>query len=201
MAGRAHDPGWVKVENARPGSRGWRIPTDRVAPEQDLGGYTDAVSVMAGEDVPLRLSSALGPVTVTAFRLGHYGGTGARLVWRSAPLRAGREPMPTADALGTVRCGWPMATRLRTQGWPEGSYLLRLDAGGKARYVPLTVRSTETRGRLVLVSAVASYQAYNQWGGHSLYKGPDGTFGTRARAVSFAIGQFPIHVSPPLPAV
>jgi hypothetical protein len=175
----------VRAENARTGSRAWRIPAAQVAGEQDLAGYTDTVSVVPGEDVPLRLSSDLGPVTVTAYRLGYYGGAGARSVWRSPPISVGRQAAPTTDALGTVRCAWPVTTRVATAGWPEGSYLLRLDAGGKARYVPLTLRSTSTRGRLVLVSAVTSYQAYNQWGGHSLYKGPDGTFGTRARAVSF----------------
>jgi hypothetical protein len=74
--------------------------------------------------------------------------------------------------------------RIRTTGWPEGSYLLRLQAGARARYVPMVVRSRTTAGRLVLVSAVATHQAYNQWGGYSLYKGPDKQAG-RASAVSF----------------
>ena len=180
-----HDANWVRAENARPGTRAWRIPGARVAAEQDLGGYTDSVSVAPGQPAVLRLSSGIGPVTVTAYRLGHYGGAGARRVWASEPLRVTRQTRPTADPLGTVRCSWPVTTQIDTAGWPEGSYLLRLDAGGRARYVPLTVRSTSTRGRLVLVSATTSYQAYNQWGGYSLYKGPDGSFGTRARVVSF----------------
>lgn len=181
----ARDPGWVKAENARPGTGAWRIPAARVAGEQELGGYTDGVSVLPGEPATLRLSSALGAVTVTAYRLGYYGGALAREVWKSTPLAVGRQAGPRVDRLGTVRCDWPVTTSVPTTGWPEGSYLLRLDAGGKARYVPLTVRSAATRGRLVLVSEVTSYQAYNHWGGHSLYKGPDGSFGTRARAVSF----------------
>ncbi len=180
-----HDTGWVKRENARAGTSAWRILSAQVAGERELAGYTDGVSAIPGEEVALRVSSDLGKVTVTAYRLGHYGGAGARAVWRSQPLTARRQADPSVDALGTVRCAWPVTTRIPTTGWPEGSYLLRLDAGGKARYVPLTVRSASTRGRLVLVSAVTSYQAYNQWGGHSLYKGPDGSFGTRARAVSF----------------
>lgn len=176
---------WVRAENARPGTRAWRIPAGQVAEEQELGGYTDVVSVRPGEPATLRLSSALGAVTVTAYRLGYYVGALAREVWKSGPLGVGRQVAPHVDALGTVRCAWPVTTLVPTTGWPEGSYLLRLDAGGKAHYVPLTVRSASTRGRLVLVSEVTSYQAYNHWGGHSLYKGPDGSFGTRARAVSF----------------
>ncbi|MEW1954916.1 N,N-dimethylformamidase beta subunit family domain-containing protein [Terrabacter sp. NPDC080008] len=178
-------PGWVRAENARPGTTDWRIDAAHLAAETDLAGYCDTVSVLPGDSFGLHLSSALGPVTVRAFRLGHYGGKGAREVWSARSVKATRQPAPTTDALHTVRCAWPQTLRVPTDGWPEGSYLLRLDAGGKARYVPVVVRSRTTAGRLVLVSAVACHQAYNQWGGYSLYKGPDKSFGTRAHAVSF----------------
>jgi hypothetical protein len=50
--------------------------------------------------------------------------------------------------------------------------------------VPITVRSTETAGRVILVAGVTTWQAYNAWGGYSLYHGLKG-YGDRARAVSF----------------
>ncbi|WP_344256293.1 N,N-dimethylformamidase beta subunit family domain-containing protein [Terrabacter carboxydivorans] len=178
-------PGWVRAENARPGTTAWRIDQAHLASETELAGYTDTVSVLPGDSFGLHLSSALGPVTVRAYRLGHYAGAGAREVWASDPVAATKRPSPTTDALHTVRCSWPESLRVPTTGWPEGSYLLRLQAGGRARYVPMVVRSRATAGRLVLVSAVATHQAYNQWGGHSLYKGPDQSFATRAAAVSF----------------
>ena len=66
-----------------------------------------------------------------------------------------------------------------TDGWPAGSYLLRLDAhSGAQRYVPLTIRSSDTAGKVVLKNCVATWQAYNTWGGYDLYKGPDGSYGT-----------------------
>ncbi|WP_374968421.1 N,N-dimethylformamidase beta subunit family domain-containing protein [Terrabacter sp. BE26] len=178
-------PGWVRAENARPGTTAWRIDKAHQAPEAELAGYPSTVSVLPGESFGLHLSSALGAVTVRAYRLGHYAGTGAREVWASRAVPATRQPAPTKDALNTVRCAWPETLRIDTSGWPEGSYLLRLEAGGRARYVPIVVRSRTTAGRLVMVSAVACHQAYNQWGGYSLYKGPDQSFGTRAHAVSF----------------
>lgn len=181
----AGGPGWVRAENARPGTTAWRIDTAHLASETELAGYTDAASVLPGDSFGLHLSSALGPVTVRAYRLGHYGGTGAREVWTSGAVPAGRQPGPRTDALRTVSCSWPESLRIRTTGWPEGSYLLRLDAGSRAKYVPMVVRSRTTAGRLVLVSAVATHQAYNQWGGYSLYKGPDKSFATRASAVTF----------------
>lgn len=178
-------PGWVRAENARPGTTAWRIEAARLASETALAGYTDTVSVLPGDSFGLHLSSDLGPVRVRAYRLGHYGGAGARQVWASDAVPAGRRPGPSTDALRTVRCDWPPSLRIRTTGWPEGSYLLRLEAGSRAKYVPMVVRSRATAGRLVLVSAVATHQAYNQWGGCSLYKGPDEGFGTRASAVTF----------------
>jgi hypothetical protein len=74
-----------------------------------------------------------------------------------------------------------------TTGWRPGSYLVRLDVPGHAAYVPLTVRSTNTRGTLVLVAPDTTWQAYNDWGGRSLYWGPrgKGDFADRARAVTF----------------
>ncbi len=181
----ARDPAWVAAENARPGTRGWRIGRAELASESEVAGYTDRVSALPGEQVRLHLSSTRGDVTVRAFRLGDYQGAGAREVWTSSAIAAHEQRRSRTDRLGTVRCQWPVSTELDTTDWPEGSYLLRLEAGGRARYVPLTIRSHSTTDRVVLVSAVTCYQAYNTWGGHSLYKGPDGSFATRASVVSF----------------
>ena len=150
----------------------------------ELAGYPDRASVVPGESFGLHVSSALGPVTVRAYRLGYYGGTGARQIWVSPVITAARQPQPSVDELRTVRCQWPVALRVETTGWPEGSYLLRLEAGDRAAYVPVVLRSRTVSGRLVLVSAVTCHQAYNQWGGYSLYEGPGGG-GERAYAVSF----------------
>jgi hypothetical protein len=42
-------------------------------------------------------------------------------------------------------------------------------SAGKKRNVPLLVRSTDTRGKIVLVAGDTTWQAYNSWGGRSLY--------------------------------
>jgi hypothetical protein len=49
----------------------------------------------------------------------------------------------------------------------------------------LVVRTASARGAVVLVNANTTWQAYNHWGGYSLYRGPTGGDGDRARAVSF----------------
>lgn len=74
----------------------------------------------------------------------------------------------------TVVAPWAPSLTVDTAGWAPGDYLFRLDAPTAQRYVPLTVRSPSNAGRVVIVNAVPTWQAYNRWGGHSLYKGPDG---------------------------
>ena len=81
---------------------------------------------------------------------------------------------------------WRRSLTIATQGWPPGDYLLRLDgASGRSSYVPVTLRGPSAAGRLVVVNAVTTWQAYNHWGGYSLYAGPDGARADRARIVSF----------------
>jgi hypothetical protein len=176
------DQPWTVTENARPGTADWRIPDASVASDTELAGYADRTSVLPGEAFGLYVTSTLGDVTVSAYRVGAYGGTGGRLVWQSPPLTGVRQPDPVIEADHMVVAKWARTTDVTTTDWPEGSYLLKLTASGKARYVPITVRSRSTAGRLVLVNAVITYQAYNTWGGYSLYTGPDNT---RAGRVSF----------------
>ena len=83
------------------------------------------------------------------------------------------------EKTSTVTTDWGASVTVPTDGWPAGSYLLRLDAhSGAQRYVPLTVRSSDTAGKVVLKNCVATWQAYNTWGGYDLYKGPDGSYDT-----------------------
>lgn len=173
------------AENAREGDPGWRLR--RRGAEHEIEGFADRVSVLPGERFRLYVSTTAGRYTARAFRMGWYGGAGARQVWRAAGLPGTRQAPPrTIAATGTVTAAhWEPGPEVDTSGWPEGSYLIRLDAAtGGRRYVPLTVRSASTRGRLVVVNAVTTWQAYNGWGGRSLYEGPGG-FGDRSRAVSF----------------
>jgi hypothetical protein len=120
--------------------------------------------------------------------MGWYRGDLARLVWRSPQIRGHRQRRPGFDAATrTVTTRWGPSLTVPTGGWPPGAYLLRLDAeSGPQRYVPLTVRSASAAGAVVLRQAVATWQAYNQWGGYDLYNGPGGIadYASRSLAVS-----------------
>ncbi|GAA1368882.1 N,N-dimethylformamidase beta subunit family domain-containing protein [Streptomyces beijiangensis] len=174
-------------ENDQAGDAGWRLK-GRGA-QREIEGYADRVSVARGEPFRLHVHTTAKTFRAEAFRMGWYGGALARKVWESAPAVKGQRQRPASvhPATYTVSTRWDADAEVPTKDWPEGSYLIRLTAeSGGQRYVPITVRSASTHGRVVLVNAVATWQAYNTWGGHSLYNGPGGKGddATRSRAVS-----------------
>jgi N,N-dimethylformamidase beta subunit-like protein len=171
-------------ENSLPGDPHWAIR--HLGSEHAIEGYTGKASVLPGESFPLFVSTDSSRFRVTAFRLGWYQGTGARKVWSSPTIRGGRQKSPAlVGSTNTVTTDWDPVIEVPTHDWPAGAYLLRLDAGsGAQRYVPVTVRSASTAGKVVLKNCVQTWQAYNTWGGYDLYKGPSGAYANRSYAVS-----------------
>jgi len=183
-AGRPPRRSPVVAENSLPGDPHWWIR--KLGAPDAIMGYAAQASVLPGESVQLLVSTTAREFRVRAFRLGWYDGDLARKVWESGPVRGHRQPAAALTApTNTVHTDWGVSLSVPTDGWPAGAYLLRLDAhSGAQRYVPLTVRSQHTAGKVVLKSAVATWQAYNTWGGYDLYQGPTGAYDDRALAVS-----------------
>jgi hypothetical protein len=156
--------------------------------DRAVEGYADRVSVAPGEPFALYVSTTARWFHAEAFRMGWYGGAQGRLVWTCGRQPGHEQPMPgSRGRTRTVSASWRPSVRVSTRGWPEGAYLIRLTASsGEQRHVPVTVRSPTTAGRVVLVNAVATWQAYNTWGGRSLYHGPGGKgdYSGRSLAVS-----------------
>jgi hypothetical protein len=173
-------------EQAAMGDTAWRIT--RLGQPSAIEGWVDRASVLPGEAVNLYVSTASRHWQVTAYRMGWYGGALAERVWQSGSQPGVRQAKATISATtNTVVTTWRPSLRLPTANWEPGAYLLRLDGQTGQRYVPLTVRSLDTTGRTVLVLPVTTWQAYNDWGGYSLYHGPGGLndFDDRSVAVSF----------------
>jgi hypothetical protein len=180
---------WVERENARPGTAAWRI----VGPQHaaDIEGFAGAVSAVAGEGVSLYVSTVASSFHVEAYRMGYYGGLGGRLVWQSPPLAGERQAPSTRDPVtNMVEAPWQPSVRVAIdRSWPPGTYLFKLVGdGGQQAYVPLTVRDDTSTAAYVIQDSVTTWQAYNLWGGYSLYFGKNGRasdFTHRARVVSF----------------
>ncbi|HZX99104.1 MAG TPA: N,N-dimethylformamidase beta subunit family domain-containing protein [Dermatophilaceae bacterium] len=177
----------VASENAKEGTGSWRL--ERLARPGEIEGFATRTDVVPGDPLRLAVSTTAPWYGIRVYRAGWYRGQLMREVWRSRALQGHRlAPATLSAATYTVLTSWRPNEVIDTKGWPPGAYLLRLDAStGGQRYVPVTVRSTNARNALVLLDAVTTWQAYNAWGGYSLYHGPAGgdDFSHRSRAVTF----------------
>jgi len=148
-------------------------------------GFADQTSVAVGETVGLAVSATV-PWRIAVYRAGPAGRTHTRLIWTSRQFPARDQgPTITRPARRTVTTAWRPSVHLSTRGWRPGLYLLKLVVENRTlSTIPLIVRGTTGRGPLLLVSWMATWQAYNSWGGANLYRGA-GRYELRSRAVSF----------------
>ncbi len=162
--------GWVKAENSKTGSPAWdadiplRFSADfsRRKNMERVEGYFDQTSIGCGEKAKLTVVGAKS-ADLLIYRIGYYQGNGARLV---KTIKSAKSFTATASI-------------------PPGQYLVKLKAPGKiSTFVPLMVRGS-VKSDVTFISSVLTWQAYNQWGGSSLYKGSNGKRETRATTVSF----------------
>jgi len=188
-------PGWLMAENALAGTDAWRIdiditPTKRSSMSGLIEGFADTTSARPGQTVNLHVTTVAPSWHIEAYRMGFYGGKLGRLVWKSKELEKPwqfEEPSMDPDTRMHVSNLQAATSFVVDDAWPPGSYLLKLvSSEGGAQYVPLTVRRDECSASLVVVSAVTTWQAYNPWGGRSLYEnfGPGSRF-DRSKVVSF----------------
>src|SRR5205823_802943 len=152
-------------------------------------------SALPGAAIELHVSTAA-RYRIVVYRLGWYGGLGARQV-ACLPSCEGDEQGRTqlgADppSVQPLRANWSVTDLLRTDPrWPSGYYLVEglltsgADAGrvGTAYFV-LREPQSATPSRTLVQVPVNTWEAYNGWGGRSLYNfGSVG--GDRAYRVSF----------------
>ncbi len=153
---------WGVQENAKPGTRAWALTKPATAHQID--GYADAVSVGVGAPIQLYVSTTAPTWSVQAFRMGYYGGDEGRLVWASAPSLTGvvQPACPVQRPLYTVQCSWSQPLTVATSGWPQGTYLFKLQAStGWQSYIPLTLRDDSSHSAYLVNDSVTTWQAYN----------------------------------------
>lgn len=200
---------WVVEENALPGTAGWNIPV--LGDQHAIEGYFDTVSANVGDTVHLYASTHASSYHIEAYRMGWYQGLGGRLVWSSPEIPGALQAEPVIDGqTNMVDASWtnPYPVNIAPD-FPPGCYLFKLvSSDGPARFVPLTVRDDASTSAYLFMNAVTTWQAYNEWGGYSLYFGASRaghTFANRARVVSFdrpyEVNGAPMFLSIELPLV
>lgn len=183
---------WLVEENRRTGTLDWVIDQRRQARRLPIEGFADRVSVAPGEDLSIYVNTRAATWRAEVYRMGFYGGRGARLIERTREMSGRVQPGPTfKPGTNMVSCPWQRSHQFRvTDAWPPGNYLIRLNASsGGAHFIPVTVRDDASHAAIALQNSVTTWQAYNRWGGYSLYGGvPIGglsNYESRSREVSF----------------
>ena len=149
-----------------------------------IEGFATDISVDQGGSVAFKVSSPSG-FTLEIYRLGWYGGLGARNVGQVT--RAAPSPQPacaTTPSTGLVDCGgWSVSASWSVPaGAVSGLYLahaVRSDGGGEA-HIPFVVRDDDGGSDLLFQTSDTTWQAYNRYGEYSLYQAPDGRAPTRS---------------------
>jgi hypothetical protein len=178
--GFARAPGPIAPENQQPGTTGW---LQRAGGPVEL--YASQVSAAPGEDVQLHVSTP-DAYRLVVYRLGWYGGSGARVVACLPTCESdeqGHVQVTRGEASGAA--GWAVTDVLHTDpAWTSGYYVVEavLARGGVATTFFVLREAAPVRGSAILVQVpVNTWQAYNRWGGKSLYD----FYGRRASTVSF----------------
>jgi hypothetical protein len=186
----------VRRENSRPGTPGWEIPAGAGTV---ITGYASETSVTPGQSFHLHVAAPPGSrYRVLVYRLGWYGGIGGRLVMCVPGCRsshtAAAQPSPTTPApvTGLLRAPWLVTDRVQVS--PDavsGYYEAKLEIvtgaySGAVGSVPLIVRQSPTAvASAVLIQVpVNTWEAYNPWGGKSLYQ-----FGTSRHALEVSFDR------------
>ena len=164
----------VSDENALTGNPAseWDISG---AGDPDIQGFATDISVNRGGTIHFKISSSSN-FGIRIYRLGYYQGNGARLVADLGSSFTGLvQSVPTADPVtGLVDCG----TWTESASWAvpapavSGIYVAKLTrAGGGSSHIVFVVRDDASTSDLVFKTSDATWQAYNVFGGNSLYVG------------------------------
>lgn len=168
----------VSAENAYAGTGSWRLDG---GPAAQLGGvrsggvegYVAEQAVLPGQIQRIYVNApGARRVRVAIFRMGWYGGRGGREVLVSRWLALRRQPPCLHRPLtGLTECRWHPALSFPVPpALPSGVYIAKLITSSGQSDCLFVVRAPRPSPLLVQL-ATTTYEAYNAWGGDSLYPG------------------------------
>ena len=181
----AHATNPIQLENAKPGTSDWRLVDE--GNNGEIEGYASATSVNAGGSIQLYVNTIDSIYTMDVFRLGWYGGLGGRRMLPTINRTGVRQviPQPAPDT-GIVECHWTDPYTLNIPAdWVSGFYVVKLTAVNLKlnKYMMFVVREDGRASNYYYQYAVTTSQAYNPWGGKSLY-GFNSADGVQATKIS-----------------
>jgi hypothetical protein len=181
----------IQTENAKAGTTAWQITNP--ATNREIEGYASLTSVPRGGTISFFVDTADATFQIEIFRVGWYGGPGGRRMTQPVQLAGTRQAIPVPDpTTGLTECNWinPYVLTIPNDSdaseWASGVYLAKLTGltSTKQSYIIFVVRDDARGSKYFVQTSVATYQAYNNWGGKSLYP-TNSTNAQPAQKVSF----------------
>jgi hypothetical protein len=182
-AGVSTEPSPIARENQLTGAPDWQF--ERTPEPIPFGLYLSHSSISGGERLNVFASArSATSCRLEVFRLGSYGGAGARRVLLQDGVRIpnqgwwlpadGLRDAPAAAydaATGHLDCNWaPVASISTSTDWVSGYYAVRLtDTAGTRCGGMFVLRNDARPGKMIVLIPTFTHQAYNVWGGKSLY--------------------------------
>jgi hypothetical protein len=172
----ASAPNPIVCENALPGdpAKNWQVEG---VGDPTIQGFATSMSVNVGQTESFKIDTPASSYHIEILRLGYYGGNGARVI--AANVKPTAElPQTQPECLkepstGLIDCGnWGVSASWAVpSNAVSGVYialLTRTDTGGKSQ-IPFVVRNDASHSDILLQTSDATWEAYNDYGGNSLY--------------------------------
>ena len=125
--------------------------------------------------------------------MGYYRGDGARLMENMGTFPGVAQPTcPISATTGMVSCtNWSKTTTLNVPStWTTGVYLAKLVGPDDSSFIIFVVRDDGGHEPIVFQTSVDTYEAYNTYGGTSLYNNlTDGSVYAPAHAVKVSFDR------------
>jgi hypothetical protein len=168
----------VACENTKAGSPAsqWDITG---AGSDLIQGYATDISVDQGQTVSFKVDTPASAYHLDIYRMGYYAGNGARKVATVQPLAVLPQLQPDClsnATTGLVDCGnWGVsATWSVPPDAVSGIYFAKLtrdDGTAGSSHIVFIVRDDDAHSDVLFQTSDTTWQAYNQYGGNSLYVG------------------------------
>ncbi|OWV72635.1 adhesin [Rhizobium sp. R339] len=164
------------------------------AGSSNIEGFATDISVDNGKTINFKINTNSTNYRIDIYRLGYYGGMGARKVHTIQHTGLQTQPNALRNATtGTVDAGnWAVSASWTVpEDAVSGVYiakLVRQDGTSGENHIPFIVRDDSSQSDIVFQTADQTWQAYNGWGGANLYGGNGPATGQgagRAYAVSY----------------
>jgi VCBS repeat-containing protein len=164
------------------------------AGSSNIEGFATDISVDNGNTINFKINTDSNNYRIDIYRLGYYGGLGARKVATMQHTGVQSQPNPLRDATtGAVDAGnWAVSASWAVpDDAVSGVYiakLVRQDGTFGENQIPFIVRDDASHSDVVFQTADQTWQAYNGWGGANFYGGNGPATGQgagRSYAVSY----------------